>query len=131
MFLFYLIEEQDFLLGNRAQPLGESLLEKGDVTVGEHTEGYTSTEGYYIQHTATCSLRATQLRVIYASCSDCDIQHFVALLLHTDGAIVGSAHIGPPAGECATLSTWTQCGRHVASISDEITEQETSADTLD
>ncbi|EDX09368.1 uncharacterized protein LOC6736936 isoform X1 [Drosophila simulans] len=33
MFLFYLIEEQDFLLGNRAQPLGESLLEKGDVTV--------------------------------------------------------------------------------------------------
>jgi len=46
MFLFYLIEEQDFLLGNRAQPLGESLLEKGDVTVGEHTEGYTSTEGY-------------------------------------------------------------------------------------
>lgn len=42
MFLFYLIEEQDFLLGNRAQPLGESLLEKGDVTVGEHTEGYCS-----------------------------------------------------------------------------------------
>ncbi|XP_043647802.1 uncharacterized protein LOC122616424 [Drosophila teissieri] len=33
MFLFYLIEEQDFLLGNRARPLGESLLEKGDVTV--------------------------------------------------------------------------------------------------
>nr|XP_017012332.1 uncharacterized protein LOC108067702 isoform X1 [Drosophila takahashii] len=33
MFLFYLFEEQDFLLGNRAQPMGESLLEKGDVTV--------------------------------------------------------------------------------------------------
>ncbi|XP_017070554.1 uncharacterized protein LOC108107524 [Drosophila eugracilis] len=33
MFLFYLFEEQDFLLGNRAHPMGESLLEKGDVTV--------------------------------------------------------------------------------------------------
>jgi len=46
MFLFYLFEEQDFLLGNRAQPMGESLLEKGDVTVGEETEGYCGTEGY-------------------------------------------------------------------------------------
>ncbi|XP_020816972.1 uncharacterized protein LOC110190701 [Drosophila serrata] len=33
MFLFYLVEEQEFLLGQRAQPMGESLLEKGDVTV--------------------------------------------------------------------------------------------------
>ncbi|KAH8239087.1 hypothetical protein KR032_000499 [Drosophila birchii] len=33
MFLFYLVEEQEFLLGRKAQPMGESLLEKGDVTV--------------------------------------------------------------------------------------------------
>ncbi|XP_017100209.1 uncharacterized protein [Drosophila bipectinata] len=33
MFLFYLREEQEFLLGQRPQPMGESLLEKGDVTV--------------------------------------------------------------------------------------------------
>ncbi|XP_017129335.1 uncharacterized protein LOC108147407 isoform X2 [Drosophila elegans] len=33
MFLFYLLGEQEFLLGNRAHPTGESLLEKGDVTV--------------------------------------------------------------------------------------------------
>ncbi|XP_016981374.1 uncharacterized protein LOC108046280 [Drosophila rhopaloa] len=33
MFLFYLRGEQEFLVGNRAQPMGESLLEKGDVTV--------------------------------------------------------------------------------------------------
>lgn len=35
MFTFYLKEEQDFLLGRSTQPLGESILEKGDVTVGE------------------------------------------------------------------------------------------------
>lgn len=40
MFLFYLVEEQEFLLGQRAQPMGESLLEKGDVTVGEAAEEY-------------------------------------------------------------------------------------------
>ncbi|XP_017048453.1 uncharacterized protein LOC108093056 [Drosophila ficusphila] len=33
MFLFYVRQEQEFLLGNRTQPVGESLLEKGDVTV--------------------------------------------------------------------------------------------------
>ncbi|XP_044570354.1 uncharacterized protein LOC6506639 isoform X2 [Drosophila ananassae] len=33
MFLFYLREEQEFLLGQRPQPMGESLLEKGDVTI--------------------------------------------------------------------------------------------------
>ncbi|XP_030570536.1 uncharacterized protein LOC115769737 [Drosophila novamexicana] len=33
MFTFYLKEEQAFLLGQRNQPLGESILEKGDVTV--------------------------------------------------------------------------------------------------
>ncbi|XP_017864005.1 PREDICTED: uncharacterized protein LOC108614405 [Drosophila arizonae] len=33
MFTFYLKEEQDFLLGRSTQPLGESILEKGDVTV--------------------------------------------------------------------------------------------------
>ncbi|EDW37733.1 GL21059 [Drosophila persimilis] len=33
MFLFYLREEQEFLLGQRSEPAGESMLEKGDVTV--------------------------------------------------------------------------------------------------
>ncbi|KAH8270356.1 hypothetical protein KR018_008480 [Drosophila ironensis] len=33
MFLFYLLEEQEFLLGQRSRPMGESMLEKGDVTV--------------------------------------------------------------------------------------------------
>ncbi|ALC44126.1 CG13288 [Drosophila busckii] len=33
MFMFYLKEEKEFLFGQRAQPVGESLLEKGDVTV--------------------------------------------------------------------------------------------------
>lgn len=42
----------------------------------------------------------TQLSVIYAFCSDCDIQRFVSLLLDADGAVLGPADIGPPAGEC-------------------------------
>ncbi|BFF98096.1 uncharacterized protein DMAD_06351 [Drosophila madeirensis] len=33
MFLFYVREEQEFLLGQRSEPAGESILEKGDVTV--------------------------------------------------------------------------------------------------
>ncbi|XP_032593895.1 uncharacterized protein LOC6558768 isoform X2 [Drosophila grimshawi] len=33
MFTVYLKEEQAFLLGQRKQPLGESILEKGDVTI--------------------------------------------------------------------------------------------------
>ncbi|EDW73409.1 uncharacterized protein Dwil_GK16662 [Drosophila willistoni] len=32
MFLFYLKEEKEFLMGQREQPLGESMLERGDVT---------------------------------------------------------------------------------------------------
>jgi len=35
MFTFYVKEEQEFLLGKRTQPVGESILERGDVTVGE------------------------------------------------------------------------------------------------
>ncbi|KAH8415523.1 hypothetical protein KR222_001802 [Zaprionus bogoriensis] len=33
MFTVYLREEQEFLLGQRAHPVGESILEKGDVTI--------------------------------------------------------------------------------------------------
>ncbi|XP_060657364.1 uncharacterized protein LOC132792134 [Drosophila nasuta] len=33
MFTFYVREEQEFLLGKRTQPVGESILERGDVTV--------------------------------------------------------------------------------------------------
>lgn len=33
MFTFYVKEEQEFLLGKRTQPVGESILERGDVTV--------------------------------------------------------------------------------------------------
>lgn len=38
MFAVYLKEEQEFLLGERGDPIGESILEKGDVTVGKKLE---------------------------------------------------------------------------------------------
>lgn len=38
MFTVYLKEEQEFLLGQRIDPVGESILEKGDVTVGKKWE---------------------------------------------------------------------------------------------
>lgn len=38
MFAVYLKEEQEFLLGERVDPIGESILEKGDVTVGKKSK---------------------------------------------------------------------------------------------
>ncbi|XP_052845869.1 uncharacterized protein LOC128258333 isoform X1 [Drosophila gunungcola] len=113
MFLFYLLGEQEFLLGNRAHPTGESLLEKGDVTVGE-AEGYWSGRKDTPSDPSSCSLRAAQLRVIYALRSDCDIQRFVTLLLDADGAVVGSADIGSPAEQATANATLDllHAGRH-------------------
>lgn len=92
MFLFYLREEQEFLLGQRPQPMGESLLEKGDVTIGKAIYMWSSpcAPASTWPDSITC--------VIYAFCSDCDIQRFVSLLLDADGAGLGSPDCGSPAG---------------------------------
>lgn len=94
MFLFYLREEQEFLLGQRPQPMGESLLEKGDVTIGKDTYIYVELSMCYSTSTWPDSITC----VIYAFCSDCDIQRFVSLLLDADGAVLGPPDCGSPAG---------------------------------